>query len=486
MWIDDDGRIAAVTRSTRPGPRRFDGCPVVDVWPSLVMPGLIDFHNHLAYDTLPLWTEPSQTQPFAHHSSWPRAATYAASTTWPAYALATACPQELLAYVETKAIVGGTTSIQGSPPMNRPRDGWLVRQIDDESFGTGDRNMVLVSVLTATPAALADRANRMRAGSLFVYHCAEGRRGSLVAREYTDAEAAGCLQPQFVAIHANAVDGQDYARWRDAGAVVWSPFSNLWLYGETTDVPGARAAGLTVCLGSDWAPSGTKHVLGELKSARIVADHLGWDLDDETIVRMATCDAGDVLARGWGRQTGRIRPGAIADLVVVRAPRGAPPFRTIVGATEDDIDLVVIDGVARYGTPALTAAAHAPDLTPLPVGRRSMRLSLTRPDDGVTRWTWGDVTDRLEEVRADPRREIEGARARFAAWGGALDDPDAPLRLALDMPTGLGPVGGLPRDLSAISVPPLESLVHDDAWLASVGGRGFHGGVLDALRDYYG
>ena len=103
---------------------------------------------------------------------------YAASTTWPAYALITACPQELLAYVEAKAIVGGTTSIQGSPPKNRPRDGWLVRNIEDETFGSRDANLIYASVLTAKPAALAERANKMRAGSAFIYHCSEGQRGS--------------------------------------------------------------------------------------------------------------------------------------------------------------------------------------------------------------------------------------------------------------------------------------------------------------------
>ena len=95
-------------------------------------------------------------------------------TTWPAYALITACPQELLAYVEAKAIVGGTTSIQGSPPKNRPRDGWLVRNIEDETFGSHDANLIYASVLTAKPAALAERANRMRAGSAFIYHCSAG------------------------------------------------------------------------------------------------------------------------------------------------------------------------------------------------------------------------------------------------------------------------------------------------------------------------
>ena len=286
VWMSDDGIIVAVTRGSQPGPPRSEAAAIIDVGSSLVFPGLIDLHNHLAYNTLPLWTEPGQQTPFLHHNSWTRAKTYAASTTWPAYALITACPEELLAYVEAKAIVGGTTSIQGSPPKNRPRDGWLVRNIEDETFGSHDANLIYASVLTAKPAALAERANKMRAGSAFIYHCSEGQRGSLVAREFSDAEAAGCLQPRFIAVHANAVDPAVYSHWKSPGAIAWSPFSNLWLYGQTTDVPAARAQGISVCLGSDWAPSGTKQVLGELKSARLTADHLGWSLSDQDLVMM--------------------------------------------------------------------------------------------------------------------------------------------------------------------------------------------------------
>ena len=48
---------------------------------------------------------------------------------------------------------------------------------------------------------------------------------------------------------------------------MWSPFSNLWLYRGTTDVLAARAAGVRICLGADWSPSGSKNLLGELKVA---------------------------------------------------------------------------------------------------------------------------------------------------------------------------------------------------------------------------
>jgi cytosine/adenosine deaminase-related metal-dependent hydrolase len=482
VWIADDGTVAAVTKGTAHPPAGFEQAPVVDVGTDLVLPGLIDLHNHLAYNTLPLWSEPDQATPFLHHDSWTRAPSYAASTTWPAYGLITSCPHELLAYVETKAIVGGTTSVQGSPPRNKPPDGMLVRNIEDETFGTHDPNLVYASVLTEKPAALADSANKMRTGSAFVYHCAEGQRGSIVAREFTDAANAGCLQPTFVAVHTNAVDPAAYARWTTPGAIAWSPFSNLWLYGQTTDVTTAREHGISVCLGSDWAPSGTKNVQGELKSARLVSDAQDLGLTDHDLVAMVTSGPGDVLKRAYDRQLGRLVPGAVADVLVLRASRSTEPFHRIVTATEDDVQLVVVGGVPRYGTPSLMASA--PTTTALTVGGRSMRLSLSRPGDPGTAWHWDDVVGRMEEVRADPRKAIEDAQSAMAD-ASRHPDREQPLRLALDMPTGLAPVGGLPHDLGDVVIPELESLVHDDAWLDSVAGHGFHDGLLDDLARFY-
>ena len=114
-----------------------------------------------------------------------------------------------------------------------------------------------------------------------------------------------------------------------------------------------------------------------------------------------------------------------------------------------------------------------------------MQLSLTQPSDATKAWEWSEVIDRMEEVRAHPKREVEAANAMFARWAGRLDDLEAPLRLALDMPTGLAPIGGLPKDLNERVIPPLGSLTHDGDWLDSLVGRGFHAGVLDGLADYY-
>jgi 5-methylthioadenosine/S-adenosylhomocysteine deaminase len=127
----------------------------------------------------------------------------------------------------------------------------------------------------------------------------------------------------------------------------------------------------------------------------------------------------------------------------------------------------------------------ASTVTTLTVGGRPMQLSLTQPSDATKAWEWSEVIDRMEEVRAHPKREVEAANAMFARWAGRLDDLEAPLRLALDMPTGLAPIGGLPKDLNELVIPPLGSLTHDGDWLDSLVGRGFHAGVLDGLADYY-
>ena len=74
VWIGDDGRIAAVSRGTAGAvtitnsarSAEFDNAPLVDVGNDLVVPGFIDLHSHLAYATLPLWTEPNRTVPFQH------------------------------------------------------------------------------------------------------------------------------------------------------------------------------------------------------------------------------------------------------------------------------------------------------------------------------------------------------------------------------------------------------------------------------------
>ena len=94
--------------------------------------------------------------------------------------------------------------------------------------------------------------------------------------------------------------------------MVWSPLSNLLLYGGTARVEAARAAGVKIGLGSDWSPTGSKNLLGELKVAWLYSQNvLNGLFSARDLVAMATRDAAAILKwKGW---LGTIAAGARAD-----------------------------------------------------------------------------------------------------------------------------------------------------------------------------
>src|SRR5262249_26299792 len=151
---------------------------------AFVLPGFIDLHNHLAYNVLPLWFEPERTEPWAHHKSWTDADTYTPSITEPAWVYAKAAPEALLAYVQVREMAGGATAAQGWPTANR---GYrtVVRNVDSEDVGTGRDDLIYTSVVTKSGQALVDDVQHMVDGSGFIYHCAEGQRGSRVLEEFS-------------------------------------------------------------------------------------------------------------------------------------------------------------------------------------------------------------------------------------------------------------------------------------------------------------
>ena len=306
-----DGRIERVADESQPAPAGYDGAPRVRV-DGVVAPGLIDLHNHLAYNTLPLWV--GRADAYGTRYQWPRAASYGPDVSNPAQALGIAAPAAALRFAEVKAAVGGVTSIQGSPPLTRIFPGWMVRNIENEKLGQGQS--IFQSVLPATDKQLDATAPRLKDGKAFIYHLAEGV-DPVLREEFTLLEQHHCVRDGLVGIHSTALADADFLAWKrkGGGAVVWSPFSNIWLYGDTTDVLSARRHGLRLCLGSDWTPSGTRNLLGELKVAsRWNRVALAGALDPADLVELATANPGDTLAGPWAVPVGRLIEGALADL----------------------------------------------------------------------------------------------------------------------------------------------------------------------------
>ena len=467
------------------------GVDQIDLGEAYVYPGLTDLHSHLGFATLPLWHEPARTSgPWLHRDLWPSAPSYKPAVSWPAYAYLKGAPEALLAYAQVRALVGGTTTIQGWPNSNGTPANQLVRSVDDGV----NPDSIRTSVINLTSAELDDRRALLDEGRSLVYHLCEGQRGSKVAREFTDVATAGCLRHRLIAIHCCAVGDEEFRQWNvhaelsdnaSPGGVVWSPFSNLWLYDQTTDVVAARAHGVVVCIGSDWGPSGSKSLLGELKVAHTWVRHAGLDVSPFNLVEMVTSNPGDLLVRAWsGLGPGRLESGRMADVVAI-AKRYDDPWTNLLLARERDILLVISDGEARYGTPALMKAAGQTSTTSVRIGSPSRHCVLHHPDDPTKPWTWSAVMSALRTVQADPVTAIEQGLAVEAFEADPTTRSTGTLILESDMPGGPNSVAGPPPPGTKFDAPPLPTLVHDTAWFNDVRAAGYHDHLLDDLDQLF-
>jgi 5-methylthioadenosine/S-adenosylhomocysteine deaminase len=497
VYIGEGGVIDAVQPSGRAAPAGFSKARRVAT-DGVITPGLIDLHNHLAYNFLPLWLAP-RDEPYSSRHQWPGAATYGRDISNPAQAIGIAAAAAALRYAEVKAAAGGVTAIQGSPPLTRAFPGWMVRNIEKETIAAhGDDQLIFQSVIKADVPQLKTYAPRLAAGRSFAYHLAEGTAPALLG-EYTDLRRAGCVHPNLIAIHSTALGAGEYQDWagRGPGTVVWSPFSNIWLYGDTTDVLAARRHGHLVCLGSDWAPSGTKNLLGELKVAALWNDEaLAGALGARELGALATANAGDALARCWGVDVGRLRPGALADVLVAtsRITDREDPHENLLRVNERSVRLVLVGGRPVLGTPSLLKAAGARHVERIDVGgvRKGVVMRLPNellPDDPAlgaeANLSWADGSDAMQRVVDDPPKAVR--RAREAAERRPRGAP-IPLQYEPDMPGPDGSAGGralTDDELDRLAIPPLQSLAHDAAWFADVARAKPHAAILHRLRERF-
>ena len=388
----------------------------------VVTPGLMDLHNHLAYNTLPLWQAP-RTTPYETRYQWPGAVTYGRDISNPAQALGIAAAAATLRYAEVKAAVGGVTAIQGSPPLTRAFPGWMVRNVEKDPVGGGDT--VRQSVLKVEPDRLDDYAAAMAAGRSFFYHLAEGTSPKL-RTEYTELAQHGCAGRGLVGHPLHGAHGRRLRRLGTARVPSCgrrSPTSGSTAAPPTSSA--ARESGHLVCLGSDWVPSGSRNLLGELKVADLWnRERLGGALTRSSCASWRPATPGSTMERAWKVPVGRLVAGGLADLAVHR-PRDADPYRSLIAATERDVRLVVVGGRPVYGLASLLRAADAIDVEPITVARRRRGVVMTLPDELLPQnpvqqreatMSWAEGLAVLDSVHRDPAGAVR--RARLPVRGG--------------------------------------------------------------------
>ena len=498
VWVAD-AAIAAITKRGDPAPDGFDGVTPLETG-GTVFPGLIELHNHIAYNALPLWQVPKL---YTNRDQWGNTPAYQQLVTGPMKTIgeATELLPALVRYVECKALVGGVTTTQGialfsAPGLRRYYRG-IVRNIEE----TGDKLLPeagsrIADVDASNPQAFLAEIEKK---TCFLLHLSEGTDAAAHAH-FQALQLPGnkwAIAPSLAGIHCVALAPADFKVMAGSSAsMVWSPFSNLLLYGQTANVAAAVSAGapskpFKIGLGSDWSPSGSKSLFGELKVARVYSQNNGNVFGDEQIVRLATSAGAEILS--WDKVVGSLEVGKRADLVVVAGQNDASPLAPLFEGDERAVQLVAINGTPRYGTPAMLVA-DGPGLEKFTVGGDPRVLYLTQEteDPDVAALGYGAAQARL----ADALENIKAIRLEQESRHGPETLASAPLvhaghpRLALDefeytaftqrphLPLD-GTLTG-PIDRPQAAAPPISSLLapvqldpltvaDDTAWFDTVG-----------------
>lgn len=477
LYIDADGTIQGVAQRSAPAPAGFADANRVETT-GLVYPGLIDLHNHIAYNCLALWIAPDRDMPWTRRDQWPRDHDYKPSISLPANAQCHADGEAVLRYVETKAVIGGVTAIQGSAKVPN-FEGWMIRNIENETFRTGVKTVNQSVRAITDEKGYKEASDDLGKGHAFIYHLAEGTDPELI-EDFTGLDAHDCLGAKFIGIHSTALDAASFEEWHaKGGSIVWSPFSNLWLYGDTTDVKAADAAGMRICLGADWSPSGSKNVLGELKVADLYNHtQLGDHFSARQICEMTTVNPAAAL--GWSDRLGSLKTGLHGDFVVMRK-RAGDVYKALIRSTERDVQLVAINGYPMYGTSELMHAASAVNPEPIEVSPTLKRTVTLLDPRFHANLTWKQVRAALLAIdtgvvdsRARMMRRAGGSAHVVALHPDKVwDDPHLHPELV--------------AEAQHAKIPPLDTLVHDTAYFDRVDDNvAIHGGKLTGLRGYYG
>ncbi len=403
VWLAN-GKIMAIARAGEALPDAARDAPVVDS-KGVIYPGIIDLHNHPEYAIYPLMPIRRRYQDRYewrwYDEGYNKRITYPQEVLTRPYYLDLGI--EIGRYGEYKALAGGTTSLQGGRAnLAYSKEECLVRNIENSPV----ENRLAASRVDIGRSAKewADMLAERRKGPL-VIHLAEGP-SQRMAGEFNAIKDSNLLGPELIAIHGVGLTEPQLKEMAGAGAkLVWSPLSNFMLYGKTANVEAARRAGLSISLAPDWAPSGSKSSLGELKVADLVNRHaLGSLFSNRELVEMVTRRPADAM--GWSKRLGQIAEGYLADVLVLD-DKHPDPYRNMIVAVEENIQLVAVRGEPLYGDLDLLKLARsgADDIETTSTfrGKRSKAMTPNCPATSLPRMGVAQTIARLQQaLKFDP------------------------------------------------------------------------------------
>jgi 5-methylthioadenosine/S-adenosylhomocysteine deaminase len=523
------GKIVAIwTGRTPPAGVDISDATVIKSGPDdLLYPGLINLHNHPSFNVLHTWPAPSSHaipadgkeggEPYANRYQWGGGGMIANAP--PEYVRLVKNPTDLLTsdlgldlygevvkYAEVAALLGGETSIQGAA-AHPEVTGILAHNIDAESQQRVRSRVASIDAFVdpendgAYQALLSDMID----GEVdaWLVHLAEGV-DDVSRAEFATLTDNDLLTDMTVIVHGAALQPSDFAAMLAAPSVsesvpgdgrgaklVWSPLSNLLLYGSTANFHEAYRAGVLISLGTDWSPSGSRNLLQELKIADVAARDpriLGSSREvvrefalggkdpsgkaaaeaalDRSLVDMVTRNPALTL-RDFDT-IGSVEVGKNADLLLIRRPsldngETTPNvYRELIDATERDVRLVLVDGDPLAGDVGLMRQLKGRDaeLVPSKLGDIAKAVDVTNGNPSEGDETLAQLTAEIEAGldalggEQDRLGHTTYSYLKAHVFGGFFaDQPDQVFEFVLASQVGRRPDGSL--NIEEIQLAPL-------------------------------
>jgi len=307
----------------------------LDLTDYLILPGLINAHDHLEFALYPRLGRSRDQSPYANSPDWAR-------EIHQTHAVAIAFHSEVplntrLWFGALRNLLCGVTTVchhnRLHPELTQAD--FPVRVVSN--FGWSHS-------LTFDPA-IVEHHHATPLDGPFIIHAAEGT-DHRSRNELQRLDRLNLLNQRTVLVHGLALTLEDIALLNSRGAsLVLCTTSNQFLFASSIEVDLIQSIE-HAALGSDSPLTAAGDLLDELPYLQ--------DLPPEKLYSLVTASPAAILRLRQGE--GHIRPGTRADLIAVRAPKGKrtkSPAQLLATLTLADIELVLLSGKIQMASRAL-------------------------------------------------------------------------------------------------------------------------------------
>jgi len=342
---------------------------ILDLAGYVVLPGLINAHDHLEFALFPNLGRLPDLPPFVNSPEW---AEEIHRTHAELIRLHRQIPLNTrLWFGAIHNLLSGVTTVCHHNPLHPAMlaPDFPVRVVEDFDWAHS---------LTFAPDIVEDFIASPESRP-FILHAAEGT-DTRSRNELRSLDSKGLLHPQTVLVHGLALTEEDIALVNCRGAsIILCPTSNQFLFGQTV-APQLLASIERVALGSDSPLTAAGDLLDEVAFLR--ANH---NLDSRSLYKLVTTNPAAILR--LTHNEGRILAGRPATVIAVR-DTNTSPADTLANLTYAGVELVLIEGQVQLASESLYNRLPTQSRT----GLHSLEI------EGHPRWLRAPLPDLFESA----------------------------------------------------------------------------------------